>query len=121
MKALIVDDSRIMRNILINILKEKKVHADDILDAPEGKTALDILNRENINLLLVDWNMPKLNGLDLVKIVRKIDKYRDLPIIMVTSEAARYNVIEAIKAGVTDYIVKPISGAIVIEKIKEYL
>ncbi len=121
MKALVVDDSRIMRNIIINILKEKKLDGDDILDAPEGKTALEILNKETIDLLFVDWNMPKLNGLDLVKIVRKMEKYKDLPIIMVTSEAARYNVLEAIKAGVTDYIVKPITGMTVMEKIKAYM
>ena len=121
MKALVVDDSRIMRNIIINILKEKKMDADDILDAPEGKTALEILNKETIDLLFVDWNMPELNGLELVKIVRKIKKYSDLPIIMVTSEAARYNVMEAVKAGVTDYIVKPISGLTVMNKIKDYI
>ena len=121
MKALVVDDSRIMRNILINILKEKKIDEDDIFDAPEGKSALEILNRENIDLLFVDWNMPKLNGLDLVKIVRKMGKYNELPIIMVTSEAARYNVMEAIKAGVTDYIIKPINGLVIMEKIKAYL
>lgn len=121
MKALIVDDSRIMRNILKNILKKKKVHEDDIFDAPDGKTALDILIKDNIDLLLVDWNMPKLNGLELVKIVRGLEMYRDLPIIMVTSEAARYNVMEAVKAGVTDYIIKPISDKTVLEKIKPYL
>ncbi len=121
MKALIVDDSRIMRNILINILKETKVDSGDIFDAPEGKAALEILNLEKIDLLLVDWNMPELNGLDLVKIVRKMDKYQNLPIIMVTSEAARYNVVEAIKAGVTDYVTKPINARIIMAKIKDYL
>ena len=121
MKALVVDDSRIMRKILINILKEKKIHEDDIFDAPDGKEALDILNKEFISLLLLDWNMPKLNGLDLVKIVRRMDKYTSLPIIMVTSEAARYNVLEAINAGVTDYIIKPINGKIVLDKIKDYI
>ncbi len=121
MKVLIVDDSRIMRNILINILKEKKVDSDNIFDAPEGKSALNILNKEKIDLLLVDWNMPELNGLDLVKIVRKMDKYQTLPIIMVTSEAARYNVLEAIKAGVTDYVTKPINARTIMTKVKDYL
>ena len=62
-----------------------------------------------------------MNGLDLVKIVRKMEQYKDLPIVMVTSEAAKYNVMEAIKAGVTDYIVKPVTGISVMEKIKSYL
>jgi len=121
LKVLVVDDSRIMRKILINILKEKKIHEDDIFDAPDGKEALEVLNRVFIDLLLLDWNMPKLNGLDLVKIVRKMKKYGNLPIIMVTSEAARYNVLEAIKAGVTDYVVKPINGLVVMDKIKDYI
>ena len=121
LKVLVVDDSRIMRNILKNILKEKKVHEDDILDVADGKAALEILKTVSVDLLLLDWNMPELNGLDLVKIVRKIDKYQNLPIIMVTSESARYNVMEAVKAGVTDYIIKPIHGLTVMEKIKEYL
>lgn len=121
MRSLVVDDSRIMRNILINILKEENIDEEDIFDAPNGEAAHEILVKESIDLLFVDWNMPRLNGLDLVKIVRKMDQYTDLPIIMVTSEAARYNVMEAIKAGVTDYIVKPIAKRTVMDKIKEYL
>ena len=120
MKVLVVDDSAIMRRILTNILKEKNIKDEDIVDAPNGKAALDILNKDDISLMLLDWNMPELNGLDLVKIVRQIDKYKDLPIIMVTSEAAKYNVMEAIKAGVTDYLIKPVSGVTLKPKIAAY-
>ncbi len=121
MKILIVDDSLIIRKVLKNILKEKKVSESDMFDAPDGQAALEILNSHDIGLLLVDWNMPKLNGLELVKIVRKIEKYQSLPIIMITSEAAKYNVLEAVKAGVSDYIIKPVSGVTVLQKLKQYL
>ena len=121
MKVLVVDDSAIMRRILSNILQEKNVKAEDIMDAPNGKAALEILNSNDIAMVLLDWNMPELNGLDFVKIVRKIDKYKTLPIIMVTSEAAKYNVMEAIKAGVTDYLIKPVSAVMLKPKIAEYL
>ena len=121
MKILVVDDSLIIRKVLKNILQEKKIPEEDILDAADGHAALEILNSQEVSLLLVDWNMPKLNGLELVKIVRKMEQYRNLPIIMITSEAAKYNVLEAIKAGVTDYVVKPVAGATVMAKLREYL
>jgi len=68
-----------------------------------------MLEAETIHLILLDWNMPKLSGIDFLKQVRAIEKYKDLPIIMVTSEAAKFNVIEALKNGATDYITKPIN------------
>jgi len=121
LKVLVVDDSLIMRKILVNILKEKKVPESSILDASDGQAALEILNTDTVDLLLVDWNMPKMNGLELVRVLRKMEKYKKLPIIMITSEAAKYNVLEAVKAGVTDYIVKPISGITVMQKLKNYI
>ena len=121
MKVLVVDDSFIIRKILIKILKEREISEEDIFDAPDGEAAMDILNANDIGLLLLDWNMPKLNGLELVKLVRKMEKYKDLPIVMITSEAAKYNVLEAVKAGVSDYITKPVSGMTVMSKIKDYL
>lgn len=121
MKILVVDDSRIMRNILKNILKESSINEDYILEAQDGREALNLIQEGKIDLMLLDWNMPKLNGVELVKIVRAKDELKEIPIIMVTSEAAKYNVVEAIKAGVTDYIVKPIKGEVVKKKIKEYL
>ena len=69
----------------------------------------------------LERNMPQLDGLELVKIIRSLDKYKDLPVIMVTSEAAKYNVLEAIKAGVTDYIVKPVSAVKLLSKIDSFL
>ncbi len=121
MKILVVDDSRIMRNVLKNILKEKQIDENAILEAGNGVEALEMLKNNEVDLILLDWNMPKLNGIELVKIVRNHERLKEIPIIMVTSEAARYNVMEAIKAGVTDYIIKPIRGEIVHKKLEELL
>jgi two-component system chemotaxis response regulator CheY len=74
-----------------------------------------------IDLFLVDWNMPELDGLELVKKLREMTTYEDTPIIMITSEAAKYNVLEAIRAGVSDYIVKPIRGEVMWQKIEKYI
>jgi two-component system, chemotaxis family, chemotaxis protein CheY len=120
-KVLIVDDSRIIRNVLKNILSERNIHEDAVLEAPDGRVALDILNAQGVDLLLLDWNMPQLCGLDLIKALRGMERYRALPIIMVTSEAARYNVVEAVKAGVNDYIIKPVTARAILEKVDKYL
>jgi two-component system chemotaxis response regulator CheY len=79
------------------------------VEAANGEEALEQLGMHEINLILLDWNMPKLSGIDFLKIVRGMDRYKSLPIIMVTSESAKYNVIEALKSGATDYITKPIN------------
>jgi two-component system, chemotaxis family, chemotaxis protein CheY len=120
-KVLIVDDSRIIRNVLKNILAERKITEESMVEAPDGKEALRILLEQPVDLLLVDWNMPNLNGLELIKTLRAQEKFKALPIVMITSEAARYNVVEAVKAGVSDYIVKPVTGRAVLEKVDKYL
>jgi len=121
MNILIVDDSGVMRRIHKNILIEYGVEESDIIEAEDGKFALDHATAKPIGLFLVDWNMPRMNGLDFVRKLRAMDAYRTTPIIMITSEAARYNVVEAIQAGVTNYIVKPIKGKALFEKIGKYL
>ncbi len=118
MRILIVDDSRIMRNIIKNSLLMNKKIQFDLSEADNGVDAFNILETNNIEILLVDWNMPQLNGLDLVKRLRSINKYQGLPIIMITSEASKYNVIEALKAGVNDYLIKPIGDKALISKIE---
>ena len=121
MKFLIVDDSGVMRRIHTNTLKENNVDEADIFEAEDGAAAYDIAQAEDIDLFLLDWNMPKLDGLELVKKLRVMDKYAETPIIMITSEAAKYNVVDAIKAGVTNYVVKPIRGNVLWNKIKKYV
>ena len=103
MKVMVIDDSGVMRRIHINVLKDRQIEAE-ILEAEDGQKALELAQVNHVDLFLVDWNMPKLDGLELVKTLRLIDEYAETPIIMITSEAARYNVVEAIQAGVTNYI-----------------
>jgi two-component system chemotaxis response regulator CheY len=121
MQVLVVDDAMIMRNIHRNVLVDFGVPDAGILEASDGKQALKIATSQNVDLFLVDWNMPELNGLDFVKAIRAMDTYKDVPILMITSEAAKYNVLEAIEAGVTNYIVKPIKPALLREKLAKYL
>lgn len=121
MDILIIDDSLVMRNINKNILMEHNIAEGNIICAKDGEEALKFARAGKISLFLVDWNMPKLDGIGFVKIIRTMDEYKTTPIIMVTSEAAKYMVVEAVKAGVTNYIVKPIKPNILWEKIKKYL
>ena len=120
MKFLIIDDSMVIRNIHKNVLKEKGFSDADVFEADNGSTALEIAEKEDIGLFLVDWNMPGINGLEFVKKIRSMSNYACTPIIMVTSEAAKYNVMEAIEAGATNYIVKPIHGDVLWNKISKY-
>jgi two-component system chemotaxis response regulator CheY len=116
--VLVVDDSRIMRNIVKNTFMELKIPCQ-FLEAGNGREALQMLEIQPVHLVLLDWNMPELLGIDFLKQVRAMDRYKDLPIIMVTSESAKYNVIEALKSGATDYIIKPINEKIFTEKLSK--
>jgi len=107
LKILVVDDSRIMRNTVKGVFSGME-SVIIFVEARDGEEALAQLDTNKIDLVLLDWNMPKLSGIDFLKQVRMMEKYRTLPIIMVTSEAAKFNVIEALKNGATDYITKPI-------------
>jgi len=114
--VLVVDDSRIMRNTMKSVFAKMRV-ACEFIEADDGVEALDFLEKNPVKLILLDWNMPKLSGLDFLKQVRSIEKYRFLPIFMVTSKTARANVIEAIQNGATDYITKPINIDLFVEKL----
>jgi two-component system chemotaxis response regulator CheY len=104
---MVVDDSRIMRNIVKNTFDLLKIPVQ-YLEAEDGEKALSLLLKNKVSLILLDWNMPNLSGIDFLKRIKADDEYRDIPVIMVTSEAAKFNVIEALKNGATDYITKPI-------------
>ena len=121
MTVLIVDDSATMRRIHKNTLLEHEFNESDLLEAEDGEQALKLAAKNDIALFLVDWNMPKVNGMEFVKKIRAVDRYSETPIIMITSEAAKYMVVEAINAGVTNYVVKPIHGTILWEKLKKYI
>lgn len=121
MNFLVIDDARVMRNIHKNTLMDHNVEGASIFEAEDGQSALKIATENEIGLFLVDWNMPRLNGLEFIKKIRAMSKYKESPIIMVTSEAAKYNVMEAIEAGVTNYVVKPIKEKVLWEKIAKYV
>ena len=108
---LVVDDSRIMRNIVKNSFAELKIPCE-YLEAADGKSAFQLLETNKVSLVFLDWNMPEMDGIDFLKKVRTMPDYKELPIIMVTSEAARYNLVEALNEGATDYIVKPVDEGV---------
>ena len=116
--VLVVDDSRIIRNIVKNTFTELKIPCH-FLEAENGKKALQLLETNKINLIFLDWNMPEMDGMQFLKRARAMPDYKDLPIIMVTSEAAKYSVVEALQNGATDYIVKPIQAKAFKEKVTE--
>ena len=104
-KVLVVDDSSTMRRIISKILK--KMNIATILQASDGVDALNLLSGNSVDLILLDWNMPRMNGLGLVKNLRENPKFDSTSIIMVTTEAERSSVVEAIKAGANNYLAKP--------------
>lgn len=119
MTALVVDDFATMRRIIRNILRD--LGFNEILEADEGEKALDILRRQKVDLVLADWNMPNMTGLELLKEVRATPGLSDLPFVLVTAEAQRENVIEAVKAKVSNYIVKPFNAATLADKLGRVL
>ena len=95
--VLVVDDSRIMRNIIKNTFSTLKIPCD-FLEAENGAKALKLLETNKVSIIFLDWNMPEMDGIQFLKKVRSMPDYKSLPIIMVTSEAAKYNVVEALQS-----------------------
>jgi len=117
MKVLIIDDFATMRRILKNVLRQ--VGFTNIIEADDGKTALKELNKEKVDLILCDWNMPEMPGIDLLRHVRSDDDLKDIPFVMVTAEAQKENILEAVKAGVNNYVVKPFTAETINEKLQK--
>ncbi len=117
MKILVVDDSGAMRRILKNVLS--KIGYTDVDEAADGFEGLSAVKANPPELILLDWNMPQLDGMGFIKMFRQSDK--DTPVIMVTTEAEKARVVEAIKAGVNNYVVKPFEPDVLLQKIKETL
>ncbi len=115
MRALVIDDSRTIRTIIGKILREIGM---DVLEAGNGKQALEQMKlHAGIELILVDWNMPEMNGLDFIKAVRAQKLYDRVRILMVTSETETDQVTKALKAGANEYLMKPFSREILIAKL----
>jgi two-component system chemotaxis response regulator CheY len=117
MKVLVVDDSSTMRRIIKNTLK--RLGYTDIVEGADGIEGLAGFQANDIDIVITDWNMPNMNGLELVKRVRAINT--DVPIIMVTTEGGKGEVITALKAGVNNYIVKPFTPQVLKEKLSAVL
>lgn len=115
MKILIVDDFSTMRRIIKNLLRDLGFTNTD--EADDGSTALPMLQSGKYDFLVTDWNMPGMTGIDLLRSVRKDPKLVSLPVLMVTAESKREQIIEAAQAGVNGYVVKPFTAATLQEKI----
>jgi len=115
MKILIVDDVSTMRRIIKNLLRD--LGFNNIKEAADGNTALPMLQNDNVDFLVTDWNMPGMTGIDLLKAVRADEKLAALPVLMLTAESNREQIIEAAQAGVNGYIVKPFTAVTLKEKI----
>ncbi len=115
MKILIVDDFSTMRRIIKNLLRD--LGFTNTQEADDGVTALPMLRNGDFDFLVTDWNMPGMTGIDLLKQVRSDPKLVSLPVLMVTAEAKRDQIIEAAQAGVNGYVVKPFTAQVLKEKI----
>jgi two-component system chemotaxis response regulator CheY len=115
MRILVVDDFSTMRRIIKNILRQ--LGYNNIVEADDGSTAWDILNKDKIDFIISDWNMPIMSGIELLKKVRASEEFADLPFLMVTAEAQQENIIEAVQAKVSNYIVKPFTAETLGQKI----
>ena len=119
LKILAVDDSPTMRRIIINTLKRAGFR--DVDEATDGKDALAKMQVDEFDFIITDWNMPEMDGLEFVNSVRAEEKYKALPILMVTTRSVKDDIVQAMKAGVNSYIVKPFTPETLKDKIKQIL
>jgi len=117
MKALVVDDSAVMRKVVMGALAH--VGIQDVDQAADGVEAVKAVESNDYDIILVDWNMPNMLGIDALRAIRAAGK--KAPVVMVTTEAEKSRVLEAIKAGATNYIIKPFTPETIISKVKEVL
>ncbi len=119
LKFLVVDDFSTMRRIIKNLLHD--LGYSNVTEADDGKTALPMLQAGNFDFLITDWNMPGMPGLDLIKAVRADEKLAKMPVLMLTAEAKREQIIEAAQAGVNGYVIKPFTAETLKEKLDKIL
>jgi two-component system, chemotaxis family, chemotaxis protein CheY len=119
MRVLVVDDSSTMRRIIINTLK--KIGCDDTCEAGDGLEALKSLADTPADMVVTDWNMPEMTGPEFVRALRAMPDLAKIPVLMVTTQAAKEDVIVALKAGVNDYLVKPFTPDALKDKLQSLL
>jgi two-component system chemotaxis response regulator CheY len=117
MKFLVVDDFSTMRRIIINLLKQLGNYT--FKEAENGEQALQLLLNEDFDFVISDWNMPIMDGLTLLKTIRSNEKIKNIPVLMVTAEAKKENIIAAAQAGADGYIVKPFNAQTLDEKLNK--
>ena len=117
MKILVVDDMSTMRRIVKNILKQ--LGFNNLEEAENGQDALTKLKADTYGFVVSDWNMPVMMGIDMLRAIRADEKLKKIPVLMVTAEAQKENLIEAVQAGVSNYIVKPFTAETMQEKINK--
>ncbi|MEW5797091.1 MAG: response regulator [Candidatus Zixiibacteriota bacterium] len=119
LKILAVDDSPTMRRIIINTLK--RAGFNHVIEASDGKDALAKMKVEKPNFVITDWNMPEMDGLTFITALRAMDEYKELPVLMVTTRSVKEDIVDAMKAGVNNYIVKPFTPDTLKAKIEQML
>ncbi len=119
LKILAVDDSPTMRRIIVNSLK--KAGFSDVMEATDGKDALAKMKVNSFNFVITDWNMPEMDGMAFVTNLRATSEFKTIPILMVTTRSVQDDIVEAVKAGVNSYIVKPFTPDTLKEKIEQVL
>jgi two-component system chemotaxis response regulator CheY len=116
MRFLIVDDSSTMRRIIINTLN--KLGHKECLEAANGREAVDRLAAKPVDMIITDWNMPEMSGVEFIRAVRSNEATRTVPVLMVTTNAAEEDIVEALRAGANSYVVKPFTPDTIREKIE---
>lgn len=119
LRFLVVDDFSTMRRIVKNLLQD--LGYTHISEADDGKTAVPMLQTGKFDVLITDWNMPQMPGLDLLKFIRADEKLKGLPVLMVTAEAKREQIVEAAQAGVSGYVIKPFTAETLKQKLEKML
>ncbi len=115
MKVLVVDDMSTMRRIVRNILKQLGV--GNVVEAENGSDALSKLKADKFDFVVSDWNMPVISGIELLRKIRADEQLKHIPVLMVTAEAQKENLVEAIQAGVSNYVVKPFTAETIKQKL----
>ena len=119
MRILVVDDFATMRKVIKNLLRQ--IGYQNVTEAEDGVVALKELRSQKIDFVISDWNMPNMTGIELLRAVRADSELSSLPFLMVTAESLKENVVEAVKAGFSNYIVKPFTAEILNEKIEKII
>jgi len=117
MKILVVDDFQTMRRIIRNYLRQ--LGFNNVEEAEDGDVALEKLIETQFDFVITDWNMPKMTGIDLLKKIRAENNFKNIPVLIITAEAEKENVVQAAQAGVNDYIVKPFTPEVLQAKIEK--